>query len=75
MGNIKAKFNVDMKTDIVTAGTPDEYFVCAYHIKDIFNEFDSLLYYDCNEHDIIIKISLIKLGFWKEKCFYEKFRI
>ena len=51
--NIKAKFNVNSKTDIVTAGLPDEYFVCAYHVKDLLKEFDSILHYDCNEHDIV----------------------
>ncbi|MGD1835762.1 MAG: hypothetical protein ACPKPY_12620 [Nitrososphaeraceae archaeon] len=72
VGNIKAKFNVDMKTDIVTAGTPDEYFVCAYHIKDIFNEFDSLLYYDCNEHDIVNLDEPNKIGLFKKKNVFMK---
>ncbi len=43
------KFNVLKDTEIVSLGTSDEFFVCAYHIKDIEIEYDSILYFDCNE--------------------------
>ncbi|HEX6294836.1 MAG TPA: hypothetical protein VFZ46_06745, partial [Nitrososphaeraceae archaeon] len=43
------KFNVVKETEIVSLGTADEFFICAYHIKDIEKEYDSILYFDCNE--------------------------
>jgi hypothetical protein len=46
---------VDKETDIVEAGSRDEFFVCAYHIKDLYNkkEFNNALtYFDCDEGDL-----------------------
>ena len=44
---------VDKKTDIVNAGDRDEFFVCAYHIKDLLKEYNSLTYFDCDEGDLL----------------------
>jgi hypothetical protein len=57
--NLKVKFEMDKENDIVTADSPDEFFVCAYHIKETNNinnastvQEKSLKYFDCNEGDI-----------------------
>lgn len=44
---------VDKETDIVKAGDRDEFFVCAYHIKDLQREYNSLTYFDCDEGDLL----------------------
>jgi hypothetical protein len=44
---------VDKETDIVNAGDRDEFFVCAYHIKDLLKEYNSLTYFDCDEGDLL----------------------
>ena len=44
---------VDKETDIVNAGDRDEFFVCAYHIKDLQKEYNSLTYFDCDEGDLL----------------------
>src|SRR5215203_5814837 len=44
---------VDKETDIVNAGDRDEFFVCAYHIKDLQKEYNSLIYFDCDEGDLL----------------------
>ena len=44
---------VDRETDIVSAGDRDEFFVCAYHIKDLQKEYNSLTYFDCDEGDLL----------------------
>ena len=43
---------VNKETDIVRAGHPDEFFVCAYHVKDLSQELNSLTYFDCDEGDL-----------------------
>jgi hypothetical protein len=46
---------VDKKTDIVQAGDRDEFFVCAYHIKDLYKKKEisnALTYFDCDEGDL-----------------------
>jgi len=52
----KNKLNVKLKVlkDIgfVSLDTPDEFFACAYHVKDINREKNSILYFDCNEADV-----------------------
>ena len=40
------------ETELVSLDPPDEFFVCAYHIKDLNKEENSILYFDCNEADI-----------------------
>ena len=44
---------VNKETDIVNAGDRDEFFVCAYHIKDLLKEYNSLTYFDCDEGDLL----------------------
>ncbi len=44
---------VNKETDIVKAGDRDEFFVCAYHIKDLLKEYNSLIYFDCDEGDLL----------------------
>ena len=46
---------VDKETDIVQAGSRDEFFVCAYHVKNSYkNEINNnaLTYFDCDEGDL-----------------------
>ena len=53
----KNKLDVDLKVnkknDIVKASTPDEFFVCAYQVGDVKNNYNSLAKFDCNEGDIL----------------------
>jgi hypothetical protein len=44
---------VDKETDIIKAGDRDEFFVCAYHIKDLQKEYNSMPYFDCDEGDLL----------------------
>ena len=44
---------VDKETDIIKAGDRDEFFVCAYHIKDLLKEYNSMPYFDCDEGDLL----------------------
>ena len=56
---LKVKFSMDKENEIVSAGKPDEFFVCAYHIKNTdtkINYYDKqgiIEYFDCNEGDIL----------------------
>lgn len=45
---------VDKETDIIQAGDRDEFFVCAYHIKDLHKKesLNALPYFDCDEGDL-----------------------
>jgi hypothetical protein len=53
----KKILNVDLKADknndIVDANTPDEFFVCAYQVKDVINDYNSFTKFDCNESDLV----------------------
>ena len=53
----KKTLNVDLKADknndIVEADTPDEFFVCAYQVKDVINDYNSFTKFDCNESDLV----------------------
>ena len=53
----KKILNVDLKADknndIVDADTPDEFFVCAYQVKDVINDYNSFTKFDCNESDLV----------------------
>jgi hypothetical protein len=53
----KKTITVDLKTDvhndIVSAHSPDEFFVCAYQVGDILNDFNSFTKFDCNESDLV----------------------
>lgn len=53
----KKTLSVDLKTDvkneIVTADTPDEFFVCAYQVGDVQQEYNSITKFDCDEGDLL----------------------
>jgi hypothetical protein len=53
----KKTITVDLKThvdnDIVSAHSPDEFFVCAYQVGDVINDFNSFTKFDCNESDLV----------------------
>jgi hypothetical protein len=53
----KKTITVDLKTDvdndIVSAHSPDEFFVCAYQVGDVLNDYNSLTKFDCNESDLV----------------------
>jgi len=65
----KNKLNVKLKVlkDIgfVSLDTPDEFFGCAYHVKDINKEKDTILYFDCNEADVQSSDGTNKLRLFK----------
>lgn len=44
---------VNKETSFLKAGDRDEFFVCAYHVKDLLKEYKSLTYFDCDEGDLI----------------------
>jgi hypothetical protein len=44
---------VDKETSFLKAGDRDEFFVCAYHVKDLTREYNSLTYFDCDEGDLL----------------------
>ena len=67
----KKKVDVELKTDvendIVKAGTPDEFFVCAYQVGDVLKDYKSMTKFDCNEGDLLstskpTEIELFKSG-------------
>ena len=75
---LKVKFSMDKENEIVSANTPDEFFICAYHAKnanDINNKIKSISsnkqnaieYFDCNEGDIKSTTSPTKLNVFKPK--------
>jgi hypothetical protein len=53
----KKKLDVDLKTDvdndIVSAHSPDEFFVCAYQVGNVLNDYNSFPKFDCNESDLV----------------------
>ena len=54
----KKTLTVDLKVDkdngIVEADTPDEFFVCAYQVGKVVNDYNSFTEkFDCNESDLI----------------------
>ena len=68
----KKILNVDLKVDkdngIVEADTPDEFFVCAYQVGKVVNDYNSFTEkFDCNESDLInidkpTVINLFRIG-------------
>ena len=50
------KLDINLKvlkdTELVSLSTPDEFQACVYHVKDIEKEYNSILYFDCNEADV-----------------------
>ncbi|MDR4511129.1 MAG: hypothetical protein MRJ93_05420 [Nitrososphaeraceae archaeon] len=49
---LNVKLNVIKDNGFITLDTPDEFFACAYHVKDLNKEKNSILYFDCNEGDV-----------------------
>ena len=53
----KKTITVDLKTnvnnDIVSAHSPDEFFVCAYQVGNVINDYNSFNKFDCNESDLV----------------------
>jgi hypothetical protein len=62
---LKVNFVMNKDNEFVSAGKPDEFFVCAYHYTNAnnnnndnnptsisFNQKDVIKYFDCNEGDI-----------------------
>ena len=56
---LKVKFEMNKDNEIVSAHKPDEFFICAYHVKNpnnlksiSFDNQNSINYFDCNEGDI-----------------------
>jgi hypothetical protein len=50
--SLNVNLPVDKETNIVQAGDRDEFFVCAYHVKDLLKEYNYLTYFDCDEGDL-----------------------
>jgi hypothetical protein len=53
----KKTLSIDLKTDvkneIVTADTPDEFFVCAYQVGDVQQEYNSITKFDCSTGSLV----------------------
>src|ERR671910_148214 len=53
----KKKLDVELKTEIdngiVDANSPDEFFVCAYQVGNVLNDYNSFPKFDCNESDLV----------------------
>ena len=73
---LKIKFSMDKENEIVSASTPDEFFICAYHAKNAndnkiesisSNKQNAIEYFDCNEGDIKSTTSPTKLNVFKPK--------
>ena len=52
VNKLDIKLKVLKDTQLVSLDPPDEFFVCAYHLKDLEKEYNSILNYDCNEADV-----------------------
>ena len=52
VNKLDVKLKVLKDTQLVSLDTPDEFLVCAYHLKDLEKEYNSILNYDCNEADV-----------------------
>lgn len=46
------KLKVVKDTELISLSPPDEFHACAYHIKDLNKEYNSILNFDCNEADV-----------------------
>lgn len=62
---LNVKLNVLKDTELVSLDTPDEFFVCVYHVKDINKEYNSILYFDCNEGDVQSSDEINTIGLFK----------
>src|SRR5919112_6743223 len=50
---ITVYFKTDVDNDIVSAHSPDEFFVCAYQVGNVVNDYNSFPKFDCNESDLV----------------------
>ena len=70
---LKVKFSMNKENEIVSAGKPDEFFVCAYHVKNTDTKINSygkqgaIEYFDCNEGDIKSTTSPTQISLFKAK--------
>jgi hypothetical protein len=58
---------LDSKNDIVNAESPDEFFVCAYPVGDLWSKDNSFQKFDCNEGDLLdigtpTTVNLFRIG-------------
>jgi hypothetical protein len=51
--SLNVNLPVNKETNFLKAGDRDEFFVCAYHVKDLLKEYKSLTYFDCDEGDLV----------------------
>lgn len=49
---LNVELKVNAKNEIVKANKIDEFFVCAYQVGDLHQEYDSIIKFDCNEGDL-----------------------
>ena len=49
---LKVNFVMNKDNEFVSASKPDEFFVCAYHLEDLKENYNSLPYFDCDEGDL-----------------------
>ena len=49
---LDVKLKVLKDTELISLSPPDEFHACAYHIKDLKKEYNSILNFDCNEADV-----------------------
>jgi hypothetical protein len=50
---LKVSFVMNKDNEFVSASKPDEFFVCAYHLEDLKENYNSLPpYFDCDEGDL-----------------------
>jgi hypothetical protein len=70
---VKVKFSMDKENELVSATTPDEFFVCAYHVQSPNVKLDSSVkknsieYFDCNEGDIQSVTEPTEINLFKPK--------
>jgi len=70
---VKVKFSMDKENELVSATTPDEFFVCAYHVQSPNVKLDSSVkknsieYVDCNEGDIQSVTEPTEINLFKPK--------
>jgi hypothetical protein len=68
---LKVTFSMDKENEIVSASKPDEFFVCAYHVKNTDTKITSydkqgiIEYFDCNEGDIKSTTSPTQISLFK----------
>lgn len=64
---VEVKFEMYKENDLVSATTPDEFFVCAYHVQSPNVKKNSIEYFDCNEGDIQSVTEPTEISLFKTK--------